>query len=243
MKYIAITGGSSGIGRAIAERFGKEGWHVILSYCRHQKEAEEVKALITASGGNCDIYRGDLSTLEGIEGFSEYVKEKCPALDVLVNNAGISHYALMGKLSPTEYEKVMNTNLKSAFLLTNALAPGMIQAKRGKILSISSVWGLVGASMESVYAASKAGLVSMTKSLAKELGPSGITVNCIAPGVIDTPMMAGFDQESLDALKEETPLMRLGKPEEVASLAFFLASEEADFITGQVIAVDGGFAL
>lgn len=243
MKCVVITGGSSGIGRAMAERFGREGRHVILSFCRHQKEAEEVKRSVTASGGVCELYRADFSNPEEVQGFAEFVLKTGKTLDVLIHNAGISHYGLMGKLSEEEYERVMNTNLKSAFLLTNALVPRMIQAGKGKIITVASIWGLVGASMESVYAASKAGLIGMTKSLSKELGPSGITVNCIAPGVIETPMMAGFDQETLDALKAETPLMRLGKPEEVASLACFLSSEEADFITGQVIAIDGGFAL
>jgi 3-oxoacyl-[acyl-carrier protein] reductase len=164
-------------------------------------------------------------------------------VDVLINNAGVDVYKLITETSLTEWEKVFNINMTSAYQITNAFINGMIDKQFGRIINISSMWGLVGASMEVCYSASKSALIGYTKALAKELAPNNITVNCICPGVIDTPINARFSLEDINSLKEQTPLGRIGTPTDISKLVYFLSGDNASFITGQVISVDGGFSL
>ena len=187
--------------------------------------------------------KSDFSSSEGVKNLLERVYQNFKHVDVLVNNAGVDLIKLFSETEEEEYDEIMNVNLKSAFLLTKGIVKSMIDRKEGKIIFISSIWGLQGASMESVYSASKFALVGLTKSLAKELGPSNISVNAVCPGVIDSPMNDVFTEEEKKDLMGRTPLNRLGKAEEVAELVYFLTSEKAEFINGQAIAVDGGFAL
>ena len=162
-------------------------------------------------------------------------------IDVLINNAGIAQQKLLTDLTDEDWHAMLDTHLSGAFYVTRAVLPGMISRKSGRILNIGSIWGQVGASCEAHYSAAKAGLIGLTKALAKEVGPSGITVNCVCPGVIDTDMLAGFTRDDLVALCQDTPMGRLGTPEDVARCALWLAREDADFITGQIVGVGGGF--
>ena len=173
----------------------------------------------------------------------QIIKKSYKKIDVIVNNAGIGLYKLITETTIEEWEKVFNVNLTSAYLINNAFINQMINAKNGKIINVSSMWGLSGASMEVCYSASKSAIIGYTKALAKELAPSGITVNCVCPGVIDTAMNARFNNEEIEELKAQTPLGRLGKPEEVAELIYFLSGEQSNYITGQCISIDGGFIL
>lgn len=235
---ILITGGSRGIGRSCVERFAADG-HAI---CFFYRQNEEAAAALSASTGALAV-RVDVGDSDGVREAVALAAEALGGIDVLINNAGLSQIKLFTDLTDSDWQTLMNTNLTGAFYVTRAAASYMISAHRGRIINIGSMWGKVGASCEAHYSASKAGLLGMTMALAKELGPSGITVNCIEPGVIATEMNASLDEETLAALCEETPLCRMGTPEEVAALAAFLSSEEAGFITGQCIGIDGGFAI
>ena len=172
-----------------------------------------------------------------------FIERNYGGVDVLINNAGISKIKLLSDTTEEEYDEVFDTNMKSVYLVTKASIPYMIRKKCGRIINISSMWGVTGASMEVIYSASKAAVIGFTKALAKELGPSGINVNCIAPGVINTDMNKTLDEETLSSLSEETPLMRLGTTEDVAKAVLFFASENSSFITGQVLSVDGGITI
>ncbi len=238
MKTVLITGGSRGIGRALTELFSSNGYSVAFTYKNSENEA---KSLAEATGALA--IRADSAAEEDV---IHAVKETLCAygkIDCLINNAAISSFSLFTDLSLADWNETLAVNLTGAFLYSRECARDMISRKSGKIINITSMWGLVGSSCEVHYSASKAGLIGMTKALAKELGPSGITVNAIAPGVINTDMNKALDKESIDALREETPLMRIGEPNEVARAALFLASDSADFITGEVINVNGGFVI
>lgn len=236
MKTALITGGSRGIGAATARRFAKEGFRVIINYNNSEAQA---KALAAETGGIA--IRADVGSPEQVAAMAEKITAEHGALDVIVNNAGIAHFGLLTDMSEAEWQNLVNINLGGAFRVTKGLIRPMIAAGRGCVINISSMWGQVGASCEAAYSASKAGLIGLTKALAKELGPSGIRVNCIAPGVIDTDMNASLDDETLEELKEETPLGVIGSPEDVADAAYFLYENE--FVTGQVIGVNGGFVI
>lgn len=231
---ILITGGSRGIGRACVEAFARGGHSVTFFYRKNGELATDVAKATGAVAVKCDI-----SDSEAVNKAIESI----PHIDVLINNAGVCSFGLFDTVTNDEWNRVLNTNLTGAFYVTRAVSRGMIAAKFGRIINVGSVWGKAGASCEAVYSASKAGLRGMTLALAKELGPSGITVNCIEPGVIDTEMNAHLNRDELNALCGDTPLGRLGRAEEVAELALFLASDKASFITGQMIGIDGGFAL
>lgn len=236
MKTALITGGSRGIGAATARRFAKEGFRVIINYNNSEAQA---KALAAETGGIA--IRADVGSPEQVAAMAEKITAEHGALDVIVNNAGIAYFGLLTDISEAEWQNLVNINLGGAFRVTKSLIRPMIAAGRGCVINISSMWGQVGASCEAAYSASKAGLIGLTKALAKELGPSGIRVNCIAPGVIDTDMNARLDDETLAELKEETPLGMIGSPEDVADAAYFLYENE--FVTGQVIGVNGGFVI
>ncbi len=236
MKTVLITGGSRGIGAAIARRFAKEGYRVIVNYNKSEREAA---ALASELGGLA--IGADVGDPRRVEDMAAEIIEKFGGVDVIVNNAGISYIGLFTDMSEEQWQRIVDVNLGGPFRITKSLIKPMIARKSGCVINISSMWGQVGASCEAAYSASKAGLIGLTKALAKELGPSGISVNCIAPGVIKTDMNKGLDGETLKNLVEETPLMKLGTPEDVAEAACFLA--ENKFITGQVIGINGGFVM
>ncbi len=235
---ILISGGSRGIGRACVEKFSSEGHRVLFLYCKNKDAAEKTAKATGALCLQCDI-----TDSESVKSAVQKAVELLGNIDVLVNNAGIADARFFDTIDDAAWHKMLDTNLSGAFYLCREVSRHMIRAHRGKIINIGSMWGKVGASMEVHYSAAKAGLRGMTMALAKELGPSGICVNCIEPGVIDTDMNTHLTDTDITALCDETPLGRVGKPHEVASLVYFLSSGEADFITGQCIGIDGGFAI
>ena len=190
-----------------------------------------------------EIFKADVSKQDQVKAMFDFCMDRFGSIDVLVNNSGISYEGLITDMDEEDWDRIIDTNLKSVFLCSKEALKHMISNHSGKIINISSMWGQVGASCEVAYSASKAGMIGFTKALAKEVGPSGINVNAIAPGVIMTDMMKDFDQSDIDYLKDETPLMRLGQPEDIANLVSFLVSDKADFITGQVLASNGGFVI
>ncbi len=240
-RIVLITGGTRGIGRSCAEKFLKNGDTVIAIYCSDDKSANDLKE--RHKGEALEVIKCDAADYASIQSTISDVIQKYKSVDVLINNAGISEHRLFCDTSRDEWDKMQNTNIGSMYNTVKCLYDHFVSKKWGRIINISSIWGIMGASCEVSYSSSKAAVIGFTKALAKELGPSGITVNCIAPGVIDTEMNSHLSPEDISALCEETPLCRTGKSEEVASLAYYLASEDASFITGQVIAVDGGMAI
>lgn len=238
MKRVLITGGSGGIGSACVEKFAEEG-HAVVFTCRKNREAAALLSERTGAG----FVVCDLTDPAGTNRAVAETIDRLGGIDILINAAGIAEIKLFTDLSEEDWDHMLNTNLTAVFRVTRAVAPLMIAAHRGAIVNIGSMWGKTGASCEVHYSSAKAGLEGFTKALAKELGPSGITVNCVEPGVIDTPMNALLGDDTLRALADETPLCRLGTPRDVAEAVFFLASEKASFITGQILGVDGGFAV
>lgn len=238
-----VTGGSRGIGKAIAETLAKAGYQVYLTYVNKADEAEAVARNIVAAGGKACAFRLDVADAEAVAAFfKERIKDQVE-LDVLVNNAGITKDGLMLRMKDEDFDRVIQTNLRGAFVCVREAAKIMTRQRHGRIINISSVVGQMGNAGQINYASAKAGLIGLTKALAKEEGPSGITVNCVAPGVIDTDMMASFTAEDKAALAEETPVGRLGTAEEVAKLLLYLAGEDAGYITGQVFGVNGGLVI
>lgn len=238
MKTVLITGAGGGIGSAVTERFAAAGYTVFAGYNKSKETTEELCRRTGAVPLKIDVRDGGSVA----EAFRE-IGRTSGGVDVLVNNAGIASQKMFQDITDAEWDEVFSVNVRGAFLTARAALPNMIRLKHGRIINVSSVWGMVGGSCEVHYSASKAALIGMTKALAKELGPSGITVNCVCPGVIDTKMIAALTEDDRAALAEETPLMRLGVPDDVAGVILFLASDDAKFITGGVIAADGGFSL
>lgn len=238
-KTVLITGGSRGIGKQIAIDFVKLGYNVCITYNNSSKEANELK-----QDFEIDIYKMDVTNKNEIENVIVEIVKKYNKIDCLVNNAGISQIKLMTDISDEEFDLMINTNLTSCFKVTKeVLKNSMITNKDGSIINISSIWGVVGGSCETHYSISKAGIIGFTKALAKELGLSNITVNCIAPGVIDTDMLNDINANDIENLKDEIPLNRIGKVTDISNMVTFLASENARYITGQVITIDGGMTL
>ena len=244
MKTILITGANTGIGLATAETFVKDGHHVILA-CRNPDKASQAKKQLDAIGtGKVDTVTLDLNDLAQIAQTADTLISQFEKIDVLVNNAGIAQQKLFTDITPDEWKKMTGVNLDGVFYCSQqALKRYMIKNHSGVILNISSMWGQVGASCEVHYSASKAGVIGLTKGLAKEVGLSGVRVNCICPGVIMTDMMKGFDEQTVQELKEETPLNMLGMPDDIAETAVFLCSDRARFITGQIVGVNGGMII
>ncbi len=239
MKRVLISGGSRGIGRALVEAFCAEGHRVAFLY-RANAEAAKAVALATGAIGIC----ADVSDPEAVRrAVAEAETALGGTVEVLVNNAAVSHIGLVQDMTDDEWRRVCDTNLSGAFYLCRAVIPGMVSAHSGRMIHIGSMWGKVGASCEVAYSATKAGLRGLTMALAKELGLSGITVNCVEPGFIDTDMNAALDPDTRAALCDETPLGRIGTPQDVAAAVAFLASDSASFITGQILGVDGGLAV
>ena len=238
MKVALITGGSRGIGRAMVELFSEAGYRVAFTYKSSHTAAEELAARTGALA-----IMADSSILADVERAVKTVEETLGNVDILVNNAAVSSFSLFTDLTIEDWRASFATNVDGAFLYSKLVLSSMIRNHSGRIINISSMWGEVGSSCEVHYSATKAALIGMTKALAKEVGPSGITVNCIAPGVIDTDMNAALSDDDLSTLKEQTPLMRIGTPREVAAAALFLAGDDAAFITGAVLNVNGGLVV
>ncbi len=238
MKRVLITGGSRGIGRACVEYFSNSGYKVAFVYANNDGAAMDCANTFGAYAIKADISKSrdaDRAVNEAIEHLG--------GLDILVNNAGIAQIKLFTDITDEDYDRMLSTNLSGAFYVTREAVKPMISQKWGRVINVGSMWGKCGASCEVHYSASKAGLRGMTMALAKELGPSGITVNCVEPGVIDTDMNATLDEMTLSELCDATPMCRIGTPEDIAALVGFLASDNASFITGQTIGVDGGYAI
>lgn len=237
-KTVLITGASRGIGAATAELFAEEGYNVIINYLNNEEAAVR---LAEKTGGTA--MKADVSDIGQMSKFVDEVIEKYKKIDVLVNNAGISVHGLFDMVPPEDVKRLFDVNVFGMFNTTRLVLPHMIRRKYGAIINIASMWGEVGASCEVHYSASKAAVIGFTKALAKETGPSGITVNCVSPGFITTDMNSCYSKEEIDEIKEEIPLDRLGDSHDIAETVLFLASGKASFITGQVIGVNGGMII
>lgn len=238
-KVAWVTGASRGIGAAIARRLGKDGYDLVLVAKKNLDGLEAIQRDLKDIA-RVHLYLADLKDVDQVAAFFDKALTDTGRIDLLINNAGISHIGLVQDTSISQWYDLVHTNLTSVFALTRLALPVMVQAKNGAIINISSVWGQAGASMEAAYSATKGGLNAFTKALAKELAPSNIRVNAIACGAIDTDMNAVFTPQEKEALCESIGLGRLGKPEEIASVAAFLGSDESSYLTGQVVVVDGG---
>lgn len=242
MKKVAlVTGAARGIGAAIAKRLAKDGYAVALNYNKSREKAEVLAASIRESGAKAMAVQADVADRRQTEEMFAKVREELGEVDLLVCNAGIAGQAQIQDLTEERWHEFFAVNVDGCFHSIQAVLPYMLREHKGCIITISSIWGLRGASCESAYSATKAAIIGLSRSLANELAPTGIRVNCLAPGVIDTEMMNEFSLEDKEALAEETPLGRLGRPDDIAKAVSFLASEEASFITGQVLTCDGGF--
>ena len=242
MKQTAlVTGSSRGIGRAIAVELAREGWAVCVNYLEHREAAEDLVRLLRAEGWEAIAVRADVSDRDAVEAMVRTAQAELGPIELLVNNAGISYQGLFQDTSNEIWDRTLAVNLTGARNAAQAVLPHMLSEKRGCIVNISSMWVLRGASCEVAYACSKAAIIGLTRSLALELAPSGIRVNCVAPGCIETDMVRVLGEETRAMLVEETPLGRLGTPEDIAHAVAFFASEKASFLTGQVLTADGGF--
>ena len=239
-KTVLVTGASRGIGAAVAWAFANAGYRVAVNYNASKAEAETLAAQWP---GRMLPVQADVADRAQVEAMFRQVEEAFGGVDVLVCNAGIARQELFTDVTPAAWRRMLDVHLSGAFHCCQCALPHMLHQKWGRIVTVSSMWGQVGGSCEVAYSAAKAGLIGLTRALAKEEGPSGITVNCVAPGVIETDMMAAFSAEDKAALAEETPLGSLGSPEQVAKAILFLASDDADYITGQVLGVNGGLVV
>lgn len=240
-KVAIITGASKGIGREIARQLAKSEIKVIANYNHSEKEANELKTELEKENIIIDIVKADISKREEVHKLVQFALEKYKRIDILVNNAGISEYKMFTDETDEDWNRVINTNLYSAFAMSQEVIPNMIHNKEGCIINISSIWGITGASLEVLYSISKAGMNGMTKALAKELGPSNIRVNSIAPGMIQTEMNNKFSKEELQEIKEEIPLEKIGQVSDIAKCVKWLI--EDNYTTGQIISINGGWAI
>lgn len=236
LNTVLISGGSRGIGAATVRLFAKRGWRVVFLYRQSARAAADLSRETGAEGYPCDV-----SDPRAVAETAARVLFSCGHVDALVSNAGIAGFGLLTDCGDEAWRAMNAVNLDGAFYLSRAFLPSMISRKSGALLFVSSVWGVSGASCEAPYSATKAGLIGLTKALCKEVGPSGIRVNCVCPGVIATDMNKNLSEDDLRALSDETPLSRIGRPEEVAEAIYFLCGEDSSFITGQTLCVDGGF--
>ncbi len=243
MKTVLITGASRGIGAAAAKLFAANGYTVAVNYHRSEESANQVVNEIITAGGDAFSVCADVSDENAVQKMMQTVLQRLGHIDVLIHNAGIAWQALLTDTTTEEWHRMLGVHVDGAFHCCKEVIPTMLKNGGGKILVVSSMWGVTGASCEVAYSTAKAGLIGFSKALAKELGPSNITVNCVAPGVINTDMCGDLDDQTIQELKEETPLQRIGTPEDVANTLLFLASDKASFITGQVIGVNGGFVI
>ena len=243
MKVALITGASRGIGRAEARKFARSGWQVAANYHRSADRVQQLAEELAAEGCALTPVQADVSDPEQVQRMVQQVLDSFGHIDLLVCNAGVARQGLLTDFSPEDWRRMMAVNLDGTFFCCRAVLPSMIRRQSGCIVTTSSIWGIAGASCEVPYSAAKAGIIGLTKALAREVGPSGLRVNCIAPGVIDTEMNGEYPPEVMQQLAEETPLGQIGTPEQVADCALFLASEGASFVTGQVLSPNGGFLI
>lgn len=243
MQTVLITGASKGVGRETAGLFARNGYNVLINYNRSKELADELYNSLNKEGFFVDTFKADVSIRSEVDKMVEYCVDRFGGIDVLVNNAGISKISVFGDITETEWDEVISVNLKGVFNCCQSVLPHMLKRKKGRIINVSSIWGMTGASCEVHYSAAKAGVIGLTKALAKELGPSSIQVNCVAPGIIETEMNSFIDDEVIKNLKENTPLMRVGTALEVAHSILFLASDKAAFFTGQVLSPNGGLVI
>lgn len=243
-KAVLITGASRGIGAGCARVFAEKGWSIGLHYCTREKEAAALAEELRKLGADVELLQADVAQPEQAAALVERAVARFGTLDALVCNAGIAlPQQLLTDTTVDQWQELMGVDLDGVFYVVRGAVPHLVRQKSGSIVTISSMWGVTGGSCEAAYSAAKAGVIGLTKALAKELGPSNIRVNCVAPGVIDTDMNRHLGREDLDALGEETPLGRIGTPEEVGQAVYFLASQAASFITGQTLCVDGGMVI
>ena len=240
-KIVIITGASRGIGREIAKRLAKKGLNVIANYNKSKEAAKELKSELEQEGIEIDIVKADVSKREEAKKLAKYALDKYGKIDILINNAGISEYKLFTDETDEDWNKIINTNLYSAFAMSQEVIPNMIHNKDGLIINMSSAWGVVGGSLEVIYSVSKAGMDGLTKALAKELGPSNIRVNSIAPGMIYTKMNEKFSKEELEEIKEEIPLGTIGEASDISKCVEWLIEDK--YTTGQVISINGGWII
>lgn len=240
-KVAIVTGGSRGIGAEISRELARKGIRVIANYNKSEGCAKDIKSELEKESIDLDIFQADVSKRDDVKKLVGYAQEKYGKIDILVNNAGISEYKLFTDETDEDWNRVLNTNLYSAYAMSQEVVPGMVHNKSGCIINISSIWGLVGGSLEVLYSVSKAGLDGLTKALAKELGPSNIRVNSIAPGMIDTQMNANLSVQDLEHIKEEIPLGNIGKPKDIARCVNWLVEDE--YTTGQIISINGGWVI
>ena len=240
---VIITGGSRGIGKTMAIAFALKGYNVLINYNKSEEEAINLYRKLTRKNLPVEIFKADVSIRKEVDAMVDFCISRFNGINILINNAGISEIKLFTDITEKDWNYMMNVSLNGIFNCTQSVLRFMIKKQSGKIINISSVWGMVGASCEVHYSTAKAGVIGFTKALAKELGLSNIKVNCIAPGVIKTEMLEGFSADEIEDLKSEIPLNRVGKPKDIASCALFLASSHSDYLTGQVISPNGGFVV
>jgi 3-oxoacyl-[acyl-carrier protein] reductase len=238
-----ITGGGRGIGRAIVVRLAKEGANVAISYRSNDAAAEETAQKVREAGAKCELFKGDVASPEDVQALFKGVSDAFGRVDILVNNAGITRDNLMMRMKEDEFDEVLRTNLKGTYLCTRAALRPMVRARWGRIVNVGSVVGLVGNAGQANYAASKAGIIGFTKSVAREVAQRGITVNAVAPGYVETELTGGLPEGVKEQILAQVPTARFGEPEEVAEVVAFLSGEGAGYITGQTLAVDGGMTM
>lgn len=239
---VLVTGGSRGIGAAIARRFAVENMNVVIHYNQaHEAANETARSCMRLGAANVLTVSADVRSREQLLRMREKLEQHGMVPDIVVNNAGVAHYGMLANVTDDDWDEVMNVNLKGMFLCTQLFMPAMIAQRFGRIINVSSIWGISGASCEVLYSTSKGGMNAFTKALAKELAPSGVTVNAVAPGAVDTVMLDNLDAAEKVALESEIPVGRFAQPEEIASLVYFLALPESAYITGQIISPNGGW--
>ena len=239
-KVVLVTGGSRGIGRQVAIQLAKEGYRLLINYNKSQKEAQETCRFLREEGYQVEIFKADVSKQDQVKAMFDFCMDRFGSIDVLVNNSGISYEGLITDMDEEDWDRIIDTNLKSVFLCSKEALKHMISNHSGKIINISSMWGQVGASCEVAYSASKAGMIALAKSVAQEMGPKGVRANAIAPGFIDTAMTQQLSEEIRKEWTSKIPLRRGGTTEDIANTALYLASDLSSYVSGQVIQVDGG---
>lgn len=242
-RVAVVTGGGRGIGRSVAVRLANEGANVAISYRSNDVAAEELAEEVRAAGVQCEIFKGDVASPEDVDSLFKGVGEAFGPVEILVNNAGLTRDNLMMRMKESEFDEVLSTNLKGTYLCTRAALRPMIRARWGRIVNVSSVVGLVGNAGQANYAASKAGIIGFTKSVAREVAQRGITANVVAPGYVETELTSSLPEEVKDRIRDQVPVGRFAEAEEVAEVVAFLAGEGAGYITGQTVAVDGGMTM